>query len=136
MPRTKVVGWATGTESDATVSVKSGRTTEQDLVMVPEPDAHPDQRPRLGADDGPNALQPRTRDSGQERDEHVHEQGEAAVPAPDAPGCPGPGLVGCAGPGHVPGARVHSRLPLVERQVPIRAHIGREEPVVPMAAAQ
>ena len=73
MPRTKVVGRATGTGPDAAVAVQTGRTAEQDLVVVPEPDAHPNQRARLGSDDGANAGQPGPGHRRQQGHEHLDE---------------------------------------------------------------
>jgi len=153
MPRTRVIGWTTGTGPNAAVAVQAGRAAEQDLVVIPEPHPHPDQRAWLGSDDGSSARQPPTREGGQERDQHLHEQGEPAVPATHAAGCAGqqdavgrpfdpfarehgrvqPNQPRRAGPRHVPRPCVERRLPLVERQVAVGAHIGREQAVVAMA---
>lgn len=133
MPRTKVVGWSTRTGPDATVAVQAGRPAEQDLVVVPEPRAHPDQRARLRSDDGADAGQPRTRDRWQQREQHLDEQREPAVPAAHAPSRPWALLASRAGPGDVAGARVDRRLPLIQSQVAVGADVRGKEPVIARA---
>ena len=134
MPRTKVVGRPTGTGPDAAVAVQAGRAAEEDLVAVPEPDAQPNQRPRLGSDDRPDARQPRPRHRREQRQEDLDQQCEPAVPAPDAAGRPRSELPGGARPRHVAGACVDGRFPLAERQVTVGADVRGQEAIVATAA--
>lgn len=121
--------------------------------MVPEPNPYPNQRAGLGSDDGSNARQPRTRESWQECDQHLHEQGEPAVPATDPArrarvqetvgrpfdpfareyGKVQPNQPRRPGPSHVPRPCVERRFPLVQRQVAIRADVRGQQAIVATA---
>ena len=110
-----------------------GGPGEEDPVVVPEPDPEADQGTGLGAHDRVHPDEPGARDRRQERLEHVRERVQAATPAAHAPRCPRADQARRAGAGRV--ARCHGdrRLDLIEGGVPVGAHVGGEEPVIPAA---
>ena len=134
---TKVVGWTAGVGAGSAAAVQPARPTEEDLVVVPEPDAEADERPRVGTDDSLDALEPRERQGREQGEQDVREGSEAAMPPADTAHTGLPGLRRPAGPGPRAGARYDRSLELVERRVPVRAHVvGQEAVVVPARPAQ
>lgn len=101
--------------------------------MVPEPDPEADQGTGLGADDSVDPDEPCTRDRRQERLEYMRERVQAAMPAAHAPRCTSADQARRAGAGRVARCHGERRLDLIESGVPVGAHVGGEDPVIPVA---
>ena len=110
-----------------------GRPGEEDPVVVPEPDPEADQGTGLGADDRVHPDEPGARDRRQERLQHVRERVQTAMPAAHAPRGPRTDLARRAGAGRVARGHGDCCLDLIEGGVPVGAHVGGEEPVIPAA---
>ena len=110
-----------------------GRPGEEDTAPVPEPDPEADQCTGLGADDRVDPDEPCARDPWQERRECMRERVQAALPSAHAPRGASADQARRTGAGRVARCHGERRLGLIEGGVPVGAHVGGEEPVIPAA---